>query len=55
MVRIAGGTRTARFASHCRFALEDARLAAGPCPARAAAQQLWQGEEFYLQVDAHMR
>lgn len=29
--------------------------ATGPCAARALAQSLWAGEEFVLQVDAHMR
>jgi hypothetical protein len=29
--------------------------ATGPCKARALAHQLWEGEEFHLQVDAHMR
>ncbi|KAG3162145.1 hypothetical protein PI126_g6089 [Phytophthora idaei] len=33
----------------------DFRKAAGPCVARAQAQKLWQGEEFYLQIDSHMR
>ncbi|CAH0475926.1 unnamed protein product [Peronospora belbahrii] len=33
----------------------DYREAAGPCVARAQAQKLWQGEEFYLQIDSHMR
>ncbi|CAI5703358.1 unnamed protein product [Peronospora effusa] len=31
------------------------RKAAGPCVARAQAQKLWRGEEFYLQIDSHMR
>jgi hypothetical protein len=26
-----------------------------PCKARQLAQSLWNGEEFYLQLDAHMR
>ena len=29
--------------------------ATGPCKARNLAQQLWQGEEFFLQIDSHMR
>ncbi|KAJ0398373.1 hypothetical protein ATCC90586_000710 [Pythium insidiosum] len=29
--------------------------AAGPCVARAEAQSLWSGEQFYLQIDSHMR
>ena len=31
------------------------RDAAGPCVARQAAQTLYQGETFYLQIDSHMR
>lgn len=33
----------------------DYREATGPCKARALAQKLWAGEEFSLQIDAHMR
>ena len=33
----------------------DYREATGPCKARSLAQKLWAGEEFYLQLDAHMR
>lgn len=29
--------------------------ATGPCKARFLAQQLWDGEDFYLQIDSHMR
>ena len=29
--------------------------AAGPCWARHIAQALWQGEDFVLQIDSHMR
>ncbi|KAG7379334.1 Egl nine 3 [Phytophthora pseudosyringae] len=38
-----------------RVHLVDFRQAAGPCVARAQAQKQWQGEEFYLQIDSHMR
>jgi len=31
---------------------KDAR---GPCLARYIAQSLWQGEQYYLQIDSHMR
>lgn len=31
------------------------KAATGPCAARSLAQQLWAGEEFVLQIDAHMR
>jgi len=33
----------------------DARHASGPCPARALCQQLYRGETYMLQIDAHMR
>ncbi|TYZ63956.1 hypothetical protein PybrP1_000220 [[Pythium] brassicae (nom. inval.)] len=33
----------------------DYRQAAGPCVARAEAQNLWEGETFYLQIDSHTR
>ncbi|CAM9305152.1 unnamed protein product [Choristocarpus tenellus] len=29
--------------------------AAGPCWARHIAQSLWRGEDYYLQIDSHMR
>ncbi len=29
--------------------------ATGPCKARYLATQLWEGEKYYLQIDAHMR
>ena len=29
--------------------------ATGPCKARHLAQQLWDGEEFCLQIDSHTR
>jgi len=29
--------------------------ATGPCKARHLAQHLWNGEEFHLQIDSHMR
>ena len=29
--------------------------ATGPCKARHLAQQLWNGEEYFLQIDSHMR
>lgn len=31
------------------------REATGPCKARTLAQKRWAGEEYYLQLDAHMR
>jgi len=30
-------------------------IAKGPCYARSLAQELWKGEDFYLQIDSHMR
>lgn len=41
--------------SKVRIHFVDYRKAAGPCVARAQAQKLWQGEEYYLQIDSHMR
>ncbi|WP_045210969.1 GlcNAc-transferase family protein [Desulfonatronovibrio magnus] len=32
-----------------------AMFSRGPCLARHLAQQLWQGEEYYFQIDSHMR
>jgi len=31
------------------------RAATGPCAARSLAQQLCKGEDYILQIDAHMR
>ena len=39
----------------CRVIEIDARQSRGVCWARAKVQQLWQGEEFYFQIDAHSR
>ena len=36
--------------SQVRQLILDWREATGPCKARALAQQLWGGEEFYLQA-----
>eukprot|EP00940_MAST-03C_sp_MAST-3C-sp2_P001205 g1205.t1 len=33
----------------------DSQNATGPCLARATAQLLYRGEEFFLQIDSHMR
>ena len=33
----------------------DAAAARGPCPARALCGGLWAGEQYFLQIDAHMR
>lgn len=38
-----------------RIEFIDYRDAAGPFVARARAQALWRGEEYYLQIDSHMR
>jgi hypothetical protein len=44
---------------HCVTQVREMRLphteATGPCKARALAAALWDGEEYVLQVDAHMR
>ncbi|KAH7474429.1 [Skp1-protein]-hydroxyproline N-acetylglucosaminyltransferase [Phytophthora ramorum] len=41
--------------SKVRVRCVDYQMAAGPCVARAQAQKVWQGEEYYLQIDSHMR
>lgn len=40
---------------HIREVRLDWHEATGPCRARHLAQCLWSGEEFYLQIDSHMR
>jgi len=45
----------ALYHSRVRSARLPAADATGPCAARAIAASLWQGEEFYLSVDAHSR
>ncbi len=39
----------------CRVIEVDARDSLGACWARSKVQSLWQGEEFTLQIDSHMR
>ena len=39
----------------CRIIEVDARESRGVCWARAKVQQLWDGEEYYFQIDAHSR
>ena len=39
----------------CRVILRDARESLGVCWARHLVQSLWQGEDYVLQIDAHMR
>lgn len=41
--------------SQVRTVSLDYRSAKGPCLARALAQTLWEGEDYYLQIDSHMR
>eukprot|EP00026_Physarum_polycephalum_P004577 Phypoly_transcript_04599.p1 GENE.Phypoly_transcript_04599~~Phypoly_transcript_04599.p1 ORF type:complete len:339 (+),score=34.76 Phypoly_transcript_04599:1063-2079(+) len=41
--------------SQVRIKEVDCRTATGPCYARSITQSLWEGEEFYLQIDSHMR
>lgn len=48
-------SRAPRRPAQIRTATLDYRSARGPCFARAACQRLWRGEEFYLQIDSHMR
>ncbi|GAB4817949.1 hypothetical protein N2152v2_004995 [Parachlorella kessleri] len=52
-VRIAPGGEA--WLPQVRQVIVSSEEATGPCKARALAQQLWDGEEFYLQVDSHMR
>jgi hypothetical protein len=44
---------------HACMQIREVRLpyeeATGPCKARALAQALWAGEDFFLQIDSHMR
>ncbi len=47
--------RTVLLLRQVREVRVPAHEATGPCKARALAAQLWDGEEFFLQVDAHMR
>jgi hypothetical protein len=42
-------------ADHCRIIRFDVSEAEGACWARHHAQKLWQGEEYALQIDSHMR
>ena len=39
----------------CRVVEVDARETKGACWARSLVQSLWQGEEYTLQIDSHMR
>jgi hypothetical protein len=39
----------------CRVIEVDSRQSYGTCWARSKVQSLWQGEEFTLQIDSHMR
>ncbi len=39
----------------CRVIKVDARDSLGACWARSKVQTLWQGEEYTLQIDSHMR
>lgn len=41
--------------SQVRTRLINARFSKGVCWARSEAQKLWQGEEYTLQIDSHMR
>ncbi len=50
-----GGYNTAFFFVQIRQIRIDWREATGPCKARHLAQALWAGEQYYLQIDSHMR
>jgi|MDSY01.1.fsa_nt_gb hypothetical protein len=45
----------ASWAKRVRCMNFDWRDAEGPCWARHLAQKLWRGEDFFLQIDSHMR
>jgi [Skp1-protein]-hydroxyproline N-acetylglucosaminyltransferase len=44
-----------KYSNQIRICWMKARDAKGPCLARSNAQKLYAGEEFYLQIDSHMR
>jgi len=44
-----------KYQENVRTKVVEAHLARGPCAARRWAQELWKGEEFYLQIDSHTR
>lgn len=43
-----------RFKERCRYLYMHHRQGRGPCWARSIAAGLWQGESYFLQIDAHM-
>jgi [Skp1-protein]-hydroxyproline N-acetylglucosaminyltransferase len=43
------------FQTNIRLLRINASESRGPCWARSLAQSLWQSEEYYLQIDSHMR
>ncbi|KAL0023769.1 hypothetical protein WJX77_003977 [Trebouxia sp. C0004] len=51
-VRVAGHNKRHRQVREVRIPWQEAT---GPCKARHLAQHLWDGEEFHLQIDSHMR
>jgi len=48
-------TASALQSGKIRLLSMSAQQASGPCWARHICQSLWQGEEYVLQIDAHMR
>ncbi len=42
-----------RFREQCRYIYMHHRQSRGPCWARSIAAGLWQGESYFLQIDAH--
>jgi hypothetical protein len=52
--RPAAWARSAQFVSCCRYLYMHHRQGRGPCWARSIAAGLWQGEQYFLQIDAHM-
>ncbi|KAG2425670.1 hypothetical protein HXX76_013512 [Chlamydomonas incerta] len=55
MVRVAGAKSHPEWLHRVRQVVVPAAEATGPCKARALAQALWDGEEYVLQLDSHMR
>eukprot|EP00887_Chlorella_sp_A99_P005631 scaffold1.g5631.t1 len=50
-----GGSNEQQWQRQVRQVVVDAGEATGPCKARQMAAGLWDGEEYVLQVDSHMR
>ncbi|KXZ54065.1 hypothetical protein GPECTOR_5g172 [Gonium pectorale] len=55
LVRVAGARAHPEWLERVRQVVIPHGDATGPCKARALAQALWDGEEYVLQLDSHMR